>query len=334
MARATREALRFSATVGGSNVNPETLEQLRDEVTRLVRAYPTQPVPALLGDLVVVQELAFRLLEGRQRPDHTRELYLLAGVACGLLANASHNLGDPHAAMAQARTAYVCADNAGHDGLRAWVRGQQSVVAYWGGSPHEALRYAQLGADPAARATGTTAVFLPALAGRAWAALGNGDESRAAVERAHTAREAVVPDELDELDGGLTFTRPRQLYYAADATGWLPGEEERAEREALEAVDAYERADPTERSYADEAVVSADLALARAHLGELDGARAALRPVLDLPSVQRLSGIAAVVQRVHVALRDPRYRGSSAVREAQEEIEAFSRVTAGASLLR
>ncbi|MGH8887853.1 MAG: XRE family transcriptional regulator, partial [Egibacteraceae bacterium] len=210
-----------------------------------------------------------------------------------------------------------------------WVRGQQSVIAYWGGWPHEALRYAQLGADVAARVTGTAAVFLPALAGRAWAALGNGDESRAAVERARTARDAVTPDELDELGGGLTFTRPRQLYYTADATGWLPGEEERAEREAAEAVDAYEHAEDAEQSYADEAVVRADLALARAHRGDLDGSRAALQPVLDLPPDRRLSGIIAITLRVHTALRDPRYHGSPAARQTQEEIEAFCQATSG-----
>ncbi|MGH3977690.1 MAG: hypothetical protein ACRDRZ_01620 [Pseudonocardiaceae bacterium] len=73
------------------------------------------------------------------------------------MANASHDLGDTHAGMTQARAAYVCADNAGHDGLRAWVRGLQSLVAYWAGWPHEALRCTQLGAEAAARATGTAA---------------------------------------------------------------------------------------------------------------------------------------------------------------------------------
>ncbi|MGH8899989.1 MAG: XRE family transcriptional regulator, partial [Egibacteraceae bacterium] len=331
---AARRALRFLASAEGSNVGPETLDQLRDEIARLAVAYQTQPLPTLLGDLVDTQDVAFRLLEGRQRPTQTRELYLLAAVASGLMANASHNLGDPHAAMTQARTAYVCADNAGHDGLRAWARGQQSVIAYWGGWPYEALRYAQLGADPAARVTGTVTVWLPALAGRAWAALGNGNESRTAVERAHAARDAVTPDELDELGGGLTFTRPRQLYYTADAAGWLPGEEERAEREAAEAVDAYEHAEEAEQSYADEAVVRADLALARAHRGELEGTREALRPVLDLPPDRRLSGIIAITLRVHTALRDPRYRGSPTARETQEEIEAFCQATATTALSR
>jgi tetratricopeptide (TPR) repeat protein/transcriptional regulator with XRE-family HTH domain len=326
-AMAARKAFQFLTHAEGSNVGPETLDQLRDDIARLAVAYQTQPLPTLLGDLVEVQDVAFRLLEGHQRPNQTRELYLLAGIISGILANASHNLGDPHAAMTQARTAYVCADNAGHDGLRAWVRGQQCVVAYWGGWPHEALRYAQLGAEPAARATGTVTVFLPALAGRAWAALGNSDESRAAIQQAHTARDTVAPDELDEFGGGLTFARPRQLYYAADATGWLPGEEERAGREAAEAVEAYEHADPAEQSYADEAVVRADLALARARLGNLDGARAALQPVLDLPPDRRLSGITAITLRVHTALRDPRYRGSPAARETQQEIEAFCQTT-------
>jgi hypothetical protein len=51
----------------------------------------------------------------------------------GLLAKASHDLAEPYAAMAQARTAYLCADNTDHDGLRAWLRGLQSLIAYWAG---------------------------------------------------------------------------------------------------------------------------------------------------------------------------------------------------------
>ncbi|MGH8903139.1 MAG: hypothetical protein ACRDYA_16080 [Egibacteraceae bacterium] len=85
MRTAARKALRFLATAEGSNVGPETLEQLRDEVARLARAYLVQPVAALLGDLAEAQDVAFRLLEGRQRPDQTRDLYLLAGITTGLL---------------------------------------------------------------------------------------------------------------------------------------------------------------------------------------------------------------------------------------------------------
>jgi hypothetical protein len=328
--KAARRALRFGAATEGSNVGPETLEQLRDEVARLALAYKTQPLLSLLGDLVEVQDVAFRLLEGRQRPGQTRQLYLLAGVACGLLANASHDLGDPHAGMTQARTAYICADNAGHDGLRAWARGVQSLIAYWHGWPHEAVRYARLGADVAQGVTGTVGVYLPALAARAYAVLGNAEESRAAVEQAHAARERVVPDELDEFGGLLAFDRPKQLYYAAEATVWVPGEEERAEREALEAIDAYAHAEQAERSYVCEIVVRADLALARAHRGELDGASEALGPVLDVPPARRVRAIVASVHRVHTALRDARYQGSPTAHQTQQEIEAFCQAPSAA----
>jgi hypothetical protein len=62
VATAARGALRFSAATEGSNVGPETLEQLRDEVTRLALAHTTQPLSLLLNDLVEVQDVVFRLL--------------------------------------------------------------------------------------------------------------------------------------------------------------------------------------------------------------------------------------------------------------------------------
>jgi hypothetical protein len=232
--------------------------------------------------------------------------------------------------MTQARTAYVCADNADHHGLRVWVRGLQSLVAYWAGWPHEALRYAQLGSEYARQTTGTAAVWLPAQEARAWAMLGDADATRTAIERADDARERVRPDELDELGGLLTFTRPRQLYYTADATVWLPDDAERAERDATEAVTAYEAAEPHERSFGDEAGARTDLALARIARGELDGAREAVAPVLDLPADQRINGVVTSALRVHAALRNPAYGTSPVAKEVQGEIEAFCQTPAAA----
>lgn len=88
--------------------------------------------------------------------------FIFAGVISGMLAKAAHDLGDSHSAMTQARTASVCADNAGHDGLRVWASGLKSLIAYWAGWPHEAARYAQAGSEVAARIRGTGSVWLPA----------------------------------------------------------------------------------------------------------------------------------------------------------------------------
>ncbi|GAB2482487.1 helix-turn-helix domain-containing protein [Streptosporangium sandarakinum] len=331
---AAHRALRFAVTAEGSNIGPETLDQLREEATRLTRAYQQQPLTTLMGDLVDLQDVAFRLLEGRQRPAEAREMYLMAGVLSGMLAKASHDLGDPNSAMKQARASFICADNAGHDGLRTWTRGLQSMIAYWAGWPHEAARYAQLGGEFAGRTRGTGSVWLPAQEARVWAVLGNGEQALAAIERANDAREQVEPDELDELGGIMTFPRPRQLYYDADTRVWLPGQEEHADRVAEEAIIAYEEAPDHERSFSDEAGARADQALARVTMGDLEGAAEALDPVLELPADQRIGGIVASAMRVHTALRDPGHRGAATARELQQRIEVYGQVSAGIALPR
>ncbi|MGH3767165.1 MAG: hypothetical protein ACRDTX_18755 [Pseudonocardiaceae bacterium] len=113
--------------------------------SRSLRARRHPPSLFAVVGLVDTQDRAFGLLEGRQRPEQTRDLYLIAGIACGLMAKASHDLGVPHDALTQARTGYACADNSGHDGLRAWIRGLQALITYWSGRLEDSVRYAQLG---------------------------------------------------------------------------------------------------------------------------------------------------------------------------------------------
>lgn len=296
-------ARAFLTRIEASNMGPETLDQLVDDVRRLARAYPQQPLTMLLDELVDAQDRAFVLLEGRQPPVQTRDLYLLAGVACGLMAKASHDLGAPYDAMTQARAAYACADNAAHDGLRAWIRGLQSLVTYWIGRFDDSLRYAQSGADAAARSRGTAAVWLASGQARALAASQCLDEAEDALTRASDARDRVQPDELDELGGLCTFTLPRQLYYAADALARAPGADTGAvERRALDALRAYERAPDNERAFGDEAGARAALAVARVRNDEVEGAREALAPVLALPTERRIHGVVASVEHVRTAL--------------------------------
>jgi transcriptional regulator with XRE-family HTH domain/tetratricopeptide (TPR) repeat protein len=327
VAMAARRAFHFAAGAEGSNVGPETMAEIQHEVRRLAAAYPQQPLQTLLGDLIQVQDVTFRLLEGRQPPAHTRELNLMAGITSGMLAKASHDLGDARSAMTQARAAYICADTADHDSLRAWVRGLQSLIAYWAGWPNEALRFARIGADSAG-GSGTARIWIASLEARAWALFGNAEQARKAIERADDLREITEGDDLDAIGGILTFGRPRQLYYAADALAWLPEQRRAAEQRALDAVEAYEAADPSQRSFGDEAGARTDLAVARVRLGDMDGARVALDEVLELPAGQRINGVVASTQRVHSALREAATSGSVQARELQEEIESFAQVSA------
>jgi hypothetical protein len=320
---AAQRARKFALLAGQSDLADETLDQIYDDVRLLVAAYPQRPLATILGDLVTAQDTVFTLLEARRRPEHARQLYLLGGILGGLLAKASHDTADPQAALTQSRTAYLCADQADHDGLRAWVRGLQALITYWDGRLNESVRYAQQGAPFAGRSSSTAAVWLPVSEARAWAALGNVAATRRAIETAEAAWENVRGDELDELGGICTFTRPRQLYYTADALAWLPAEAGQAQDYATQAVTAYEDTSTPEWAFGDAAGSRCDLAVARIALGEVEGARDAIAPVLELPADQRIRGIISSVQHVHTALRRPEL--PPAGKDLQEEIEVFAK---------
>ena len=314
----------FLTRIEASNVGAETLDQLLDDVRRLIVAFQQQPLPTILGDLAGTQERAFELLEGRQRPEQSPDLYLVAGIACGLMSMASHDLDASHDAMTQTRAGYACADNAGHDGLRAWIRGLQAAFTYWSGRLEDSLRYAQLGAEVAARSRGSAGVWLASAQARALAALNRPEEADVALTRADDLRDQVQPDELDGLGGICTFSRPRQLYFAAEALSWGgPPEATRAERLALDALDAYAAAPAQDRSFGHEANTRIALATARISLGEVDGAAEALAPVLELPSAQRTHGIVTAVERMRTTLSALQNPGRDAI-ELAGAVEAFT----------
>jgi hypothetical protein len=327
---AALRARKFSLESARSNLTGETMDQLQDDVATLAHAYPQLPLTDVLGRLVETQDIVFTLLEGKQPPAYTRRLLILSAVLSGLLAKASHDLSDPHAALTQSRTAFQCADNADHNGLRAWVRGLQSLITYWAGRYHESVGYAQKGQHHDSRST--SSVWLAVSEARAWAALSNREKTIAALRRAEDAWDRVQPDEMDELGGICTFTRSRQLYYAADALAWLPEETKAAEDYAVQAVTAYADVSHPDWSFGDEAGSRTDLALTRILRGEINGASEAMQPVLALPTERRINGILASVRKVHAAVTAaPRSSGGTVL---QEQIEGFMHTPAVAGVAR
>ncbi|MGH3914297.1 MAG: hypothetical protein ACRDTC_12960 [Pseudonocardiaceae bacterium] len=165
-------------------------------------------------------------------------------------------------------------------------------------------------------------MWLPASEARAWAALGNDEQTRNAIERAENAGDQVHPDELNEMGGIATFSRHRQLYFAADALVWLPDQHSAAEDYACQTAAAYsDPADP-DWAFGDAAGSHTALAVARIGRGEVDGATEAMTTVLDLPPEQRINGIVHSVNRVHRALTH--VPTSATTRELQERIEDYT----------
>jgi hypothetical protein len=308
-----------------NTLSAESVDQVHDDVRRLAQAYPKRPLPQILTELVEIQNTVYELLERRQRPQQARDLYLFAGVVGGLLAKASHDFADPHAAMTQARAAFMCADNADHDGLRAWLRGLQTMVAYWAGRHYESVRFARSGFEYATRSHSTVAVWLLASEARSLAAMGNADDGQAAIQRAEEKWAHVKADELDELGGICTFSRARQLYYAADAFAWLSGNSAIAEDYSTQAVEAYSDPSTSDWAFGDQAGAHAALAIARLGRGELDGANEAVGPILKLPPDQRINGVVHSALRVHDVLRRPEMSNNAQTAATRDAIETFAR---------
>ncbi|MBW5425088.1 hypothetical protein GKQ77_26605 [Streptomyces sp. BG9H] len=322
---ASSRALRYAVMAESNSVGPETFGHIRDEVTRLGTAYPRVALHEVFSDLVEVQDLIFRLLEsGRTTPAQAVDLHLLASMTSGMLAKASHDLSDAKSAMMQARAAYICADQAGHNGMRAWVRSLQSLISYWAGRPEDAVTYAARGAALLSAPSGTVAVWLASQEACAHAVLGDRDHVRAALRRAADARDAAVLDDLDAIGGIFTFPQPRETYYAAEAHVLLgtPGPEK--EHAAQEAVRAYSAAPADEWAFGAEAGARTDLALARIARGDIDGAAEAVGPVLDLPPAQRKNGIVISALRVHKALSAGPVRTATRAKELRDELELFT----------
>ncbi|RLV64284.1 hypothetical protein STAN_7104 [Streptomyces sp. CBMAI 2042] len=335
-AMAARRARDFALGAEQGQLGDETLGYLQDEARRITEQYPRVPLPTLFDDLAAAQGDAFRLIEGgRARPSQMRQLHVMATLLSWHMAKACHDLGDESSAMMHARAAGVSAEQAEHPALSALVHGLKSLISYWSGRSEDALFHARRGAAEYQQVHGTVSVWLPSLEARAAALLGDAAGATAAVEQAARRREAVEPDDLDELGGLLTFPPQKELYYRVEtqvllghgATGTATG------AAAEQAVAAFSDPDAPYWAFGDEAGARCNLAVVRLHDDELDGTVNALRPVLDLPPAQRNRGIVVSAQRVHRALGHSPARTSHLARQLREEITQYAPATPPATAL-
>lgn len=318
---AARTSLDFAAWADTDHVAPALIEHVGYELERIAVDYVSTPPLPLLRDLVELRDSMFGLLRQRPNPRQSREVFFLAGTTCVLLAHATQNLGDPSSAMAQTRTAWACAEQADHHGLRAWVRGTQGLIAEWSRRPSEAVSFARAGQHFAV--TADSRVRLAAIEARALARLGETTAALTAIESAQRAREAEDRnDELARFGGLLTFPVAKQLYYAGSALT-IAGHPD-AERLALDAIWHYETGPPEERSYGDEALARIDVATARLGANDLDGAGAVLAPVLELPPAQRIRQVCDGLGGVRSTLVLPTFRNARSGIDLVGNIDEFS----------
>ncbi|WP_410609479.1 hypothetical protein [Amycolatopsis sp. lyj-109] len=322
-------AVRAAAHASGAHaelaevteVGAITLEQLDHDVVELARtSIRTQPAE-IFGELVRVRDRVFQLLSRRAHPAQESHLYLLAGQTCGLLANASMELGCHSAAAEQSRAAWVYAEIIGHNGLKAWLRGTQALIAFWSGNPQEAARLAADGREHLRHGTGF--VRLCNIESRAWAHLGDVRETRKVIGMGHHAREHVTdPDELHDIVGGeFGFDEARQSFCNAGA--WVQvGKPALAIEAAERALHLYPTQAQRNRRYGGEASTRLELTDGYLATRELDAADVALAPVIGTSATTGVAHLATRLSDICATLDTPPYRNSREAKELAERIRA------------
>ncbi|MET7390517.1 XRE family transcriptional regulator [Streptomyces sp. NPDC005529] len=310
---AADESATWAQWAEASNVGDIALEQLMAETRALATDYLTSDPVVLFTRTRHLRDRTFSLLEGHQYPRQSADLYVAAGYLCGLLAWMSSDLGQLRDADTQGRTAWLCAELAGHNDLRAWVLSTRSKVCFWDGRLREAIAYARRGAT--CRPGGTVGVLLACQEADAWSQLGAHDEAIEALTRAEGLRGRTL--DVDDIGGIFSCQPARQENYAA-AVYLRVGEPEKALRAADNALTLM--AGQTVRAYGTEAQIHISKASAHLATGEAEGALEALAPVLAMPPDHRL---VPVTRRLHELTSGLDRQTGSATAGLRAAIEEF-----------
>ncbi|MGH3901292.1 MAG: hypothetical protein ACRDTA_24190 [Pseudonocardiaceae bacterium] len=271
---AAEESAQFHRWSATTNIDDDVLDQMTADVAELARRYQIDPPATVFSNLLGAREDVFTLIAGRQQPRHTTSLYKIAGQLCGLVAQATFDLGHPHAADTHARTALHCAEMSGYTPLRAFVRYVQSNMAYWDGRYDEAAQLMESALPDAT--SGTALLRLASQQARINAARHQPGEVSRVLALAATAPTERTPDE----PGILGFDAGTAAYYASEAHYALGGTDhlDAAVDWAHTALDEFTAQSRPKALYL--AAARFDLALAYLARGELEAVGEHLAPIL------------------------------------------------------
>jgi len=265
---------------------------------------------------------ACELLARRLRPAQRVRVLLVAGQVCGLLANASLDLGSPYAAAVQARAAWTYALAACHDGLSAWIRGLQAMIAYWSQDHNAAMSFARDGQRFASSATARTRLY--AIEALACATVGAQREALAALQAAERAQQCGNgTDEVHDVIAGEFGFAPAKRSYLAGSTYIRLGRPRQAIASAETAIRLYQGGPATERSYGNEALARVDLVSGYLFADDLEAACQSAAGIFELPHDQRIDGLSRRLHSVGGLLRGPRYQRTPQALELIERIDEF-----------
>lgn len=319
---AARQAGDHAGRDGAGNLEEATLEQLVDHARRLARAYLTGPILPLFGELVMIRNRAYELLERTERLSQRRDLYLVAGQLSCLLAGTSCDLGHPAAAIEQARAARTYAELIGHPSLWAYASGMLSTFFSLTGQHRRALDHARAGL--ARLGAGSAAVRMHSLEALACSTLRLDDDAQLALTAATRARdEAPGDDEIHDLTGGMFTSTPAKQAYMAAMTYTNLQQSQGTITEAARAIDLWSNGPAEECAGSALAVARIDVVTAHLLQRDLDAAQEALLPVLAVPVEQRTTIVVKRLDSLERPLTTGPAGASATARDMAAQIEDF-----------
>lgn len=211
-------ALELTRLATASEVGSAVLDELELAADRLAIAYPGTPPVVLLGRVRPHLVYATELLGRRKTLAEHRRL-LVTGAWLSLLAATC--LTDLHrwpAALAHLRTAAGLARETGHAEITGWCLETRAWQVLTTGDCRRAVALAQA-AQRAAPAGGSAVIQATAQEGRAWARLGDGQQTRDALSRTE-ALVSPLPDP-DTPEHHFRYDPAKADAYIATTLAWL-----------------------------------------------------------------------------------------------------------------
>lgn len=329
------EQSRESAALAETALGRSALEVLEADVTALARTYLSRSPIAMFPMITALRDRVEDKTRQTRNPDQLRDLSLMNGLLCSMLAEACIDLGEHRMATDHARAAWVHGNNIGHVPLAVWARGMQATSSYWNDCPNDALVAVRRGEEH--QPTGVAAARLSSIRARTWSHLGNPEQTLQAVRDAQDARASAQEGEDDlEYVGGLFVWDPVREERCASSAFLEVVQRRHTELDpaalrhltdlildhAQRALAISQAAPPEERSPIVDATILLDMSTARLLLGDVAAAHATLRPVLTLPEDMRTIPILRRLKGMRVPLA--RMQETRAVHELADDLVEFA----------
>ncbi len=212
------DALELARRVAASDVSAETLGRLEGMVDELAVKYPVTPPQELLGPVHRHVSYVMRLLDARKTLDEHRRLLIVGGWLSLIAATLHIDLEQRAAANNWLATAASLAQQTGQTDIYAWRYETEAWQALTDGDYHRAAELSQAAQQLAPRGS-SAAIQATAQEGRAWARLGNSQETYDALNRVERFVSRMARPETPEHH--YRYDPDKAEAYVATTLAWL-----------------------------------------------------------------------------------------------------------------